>query len=124
MERQKLYECFITLDWRQQLGNLASTLATVSSQATVPKHDLLTNHLLREAALMIEWCAANVPKEFLLELAQMQKELLAWKQAFPIEQARDILSLYARHQSERLLQMAGLIEYSEKIDANSDFASV
>lgn len=110
MDRQKLYERFITLDWQQQLGNLASTLATVSVQATVPKHDQLTNHLLREAALMIEWCAANVPKEFLLELAGMQRELLAWRQVSPLEQARNILSLSARHQSDRLLQMAGLID--------------
>lgn len=29
MERQKLYERFTTLDWQQQLGNLASTLATI-----------------------------------------------------------------------------------------------
>ncbi|MFB2916856.1 MULTISPECIES: hypothetical protein [Aerosakkonema] len=124
MERQKLYERFINLDWQQQLGNLASTLATISSQAIVEKHDLLTNHLLREAALMIEWCATNVPKEFLLELAGIQRELLAWQKAFPVEQARNILSLYARNQSDRLLQMAGLIEPIESIDSHEKLANI
>ncbi|OKH30917.1 hypothetical protein NIES2119_30045 [[Phormidium ambiguum] IAM M-71] len=127
MERQKLYETFISLDWQRQLGNLASTLATISSQAMVEKHDLLTNHLLREAALMIEWCAANVPKECLLELAGIQRELLAWKKVFPIEQARNILSLSARNQSDRLLQIAGLIEPVEsnkRIELSSSLAEV
>ncbi|MBD2185562.1 hypothetical protein H6S82_00925 [Planktothrix sp. FACHB-1355] len=124
MERQKLYERFINLDWQQQLGNLASTLATISSRAIVEKHDLLTNHLLREAALMIEWCATNVPKEFLLELAGIQRELLAWQKVFPIEQARNILSLYTRNQSDRLLQMAGLIESIESLDSIEELANI
>ncbi|MFB2898276.1 hypothetical protein ACE1CI_35615 [Aerosakkonemataceae cyanobacterium BLCC-F50] len=124
MERQKLYKRFITLDWQQQLGNLASTLATLSQQSTNPKQDTLTIHLLREAALMIEWSASNVPQEFLLELAGMQRELLAWKKDFPIESARNILSLYARNQSDRLLQMSGLLEDNEKVELNSNFVSV
>lgn len=124
MERQKLYERFITLDWQQQLGNLASTLATLSQQSTNPQQDTLTNHLLREAALMIEWSASNVPQEFLLELAGMQRELLAWRKDFPIESARNILSLYARNQADRLLEMSGLLEDDEKADLNSNFVSV
>lgn len=124
MERQKLYERFITLDWQQQLGNLASTLATLSQQSTNPKQDSLTSHLLREAALMIEWSASNVPQGFLLELAGIQRELLAWRKDFPIESARNILSLYARNQSDRLLEMSGLLEDDEKVEPNSNFASV
>lgn len=109
MERQALYERFKTLDWQQQLGNLASTLATISTQSTIQAQDKLTSHLLREAALMIEWCAKNVPTDFHLELAAIQKECLAWIIAFPIESARNLLSIHARHQSERVLQMAGLL---------------
>ena len=107
MERQKLYERFITLDWQQQLGNLASTFVTLSQQSTNPKQDRLINHLLREAALMIEWSASNVPQEFLLELAGMQRELLAWRKDFPIESARNILSLYTRNRADCLLEMSG-----------------
>ncbi|MFB2880661.1 hypothetical protein [Floridanema aerugineum] len=124
MERQKLYERFTTLDWQQQLGNLASTLATISQQSINPKQDSLTNHLLREAALMIEWSASNVPQEFLLELAGMQRELLAWRKDFPIESARNILSLYARNRADCLLQMSGWLEDDEKVELNSDLASV
>jgi hypothetical protein len=109
MERQALYERFKTLDWQQQLGNLASTLATISTQSTIPKQDKLTSHLLREAALMIEWCAVGVPADFHLELAAIQKECLVWKRVFPVESARNLLSLHTRHQSERVLQMAGLL---------------
>ena len=79
MERQALYEQFKTLDWQQQLGNLASTLATISTQSTIPQSDALTSHLLREAALLIEWSAASVTQDFLWELAVMQRELMAWK---------------------------------------------
>jgi hypothetical protein len=109
MERQGLYERFKNLEWQQQLGNLASTLATVSTQSTIQQQDKLTCHLLREAALMIEWCAKDVPVDFHLELAAIQKECLAWRRAFPIETARSLLSIHARHQSERLLQIAGLL---------------
>lgn len=109
MERQALYERFKVLDWQHQLGNLASTLATVSAQSTIPSQDKLTSHLMREAALMIEWCAANAPENFLLELAAMQRELLAWKRVFPIEGVRNLLALHTRNQSDRILQMAGLL---------------
>lgn len=110
MKRQALYSRFKTLEWQQQLGNLASNLASVSKRATVPQHDVLTSLLLREAALMIEWSAVNIPNNYLLELAAIQRELLTWERIFPIEQARTVLALHTRHQSDRLLQMAGLLD--------------
>jgi hypothetical protein len=122
MERQALYERFKSLDWQHQLGNLASTLATVSTQSTIPNQDKLTSYLMREAALMIEWSAANVPENFLLELAAMQRELLAWKRAFPIEGIRNLLALHTRNQSDRLLQMAGLLP-NEDLSADSNQAT-
>jgi hypothetical protein len=102
-------ESYKTLTWQQQLGDLASTLNTIASCATNQEHDQLTRQLLREGAVMIEHCATNVPTEFHLELAAMQRELLTWQSDFPIEQARHILSLHTRNQSDRLLQMAGLL---------------
>ena len=42
MERKALYEKIKTQTWQQQLGNLASTLATISTQATIPQQDKLT----------------------------------------------------------------------------------
>ncbi|NER39783.1 MAG: hypothetical protein F6J93_38600 [Oscillatoria sp. SIO1A7] len=114
MERQALYERIKTLDWQQKLGNLASTLATISTQSTIPESDRLTSHLLREAALVIEWSAASVPQDFLWELAVMQRELMAWKKVFPVESARNLLALQARHKSDRVLQMSGLLSDGEE----------
>ncbi|MDF0555044.1 hypothetical protein [Kamptonema sp. UHCC 0994] len=109
MERQALYQSFKTLNWQQQLGNLASTIATISTQSMIPQHDKLTHHLLREAALLIEWCAFNVPPDLQLELALLQREIMAWHKIYPLEEARNLLSLQTRHQSERILQMSGLL---------------
>ena len=109
MDVKHLQARFEKLDWQQQLGNLASTLARVSSRASLPEHDRLVIDLLQEAALFIEWGAPRVPSTFLLELATMQKEVLAWKQVWPLEAARPLLTLYARNRSDRLLEMAELM---------------
>lgn len=108
MERQSLYERFKLLSWQQQIGNIASTLASISRYADSPAYDELTKLSLREAALAIDWCVPNVPQQFLLDLAMMHRELLAWWQVFPVE-PRSLLSLHTRHQSDRLLVMAGLM---------------
>ena len=108
MERQELYKKINDRTWQQQLGNLASTLATISTQVNIPQQDKLTVYLLREAALIIEWSAKNVPESFHPELAAIQKECLAWKKVFPLEATRNLLSIHTRHQSDRVLEMAGL----------------
>ena len=108
MERQSLYERFKTLSWQQQIGNIASTLANISRYVDSPSYDELTKLSLREAALAIDWCVPNVPQQFVLDLAMIHKELLAWWQVFPVE-PRSLLSLHTRHQSDRLLVMAGLM---------------
>jgi hypothetical protein len=118
MERQSLYERFKLLSWQQQIGNIASTLANISCYADSPTYDELTKLSLREAALAIDWCVPNVPQQFLLDLAMMHRELLAWWQVFPVE-PRSLLSLHTRHQSDRLLVMAGLM-----IGVDKDLQSV
>ena len=58
-------------------------------------------------------------------MAMMHRELLAWWQVFPVE-PRSLLSLHTRHQSDRLLVMAGLMigvdvdfnEYSDRQSIN------
>ena len=109
MDVRNLQARFEKLDWQQQLGNLASTLACVSSRASLPAYDRLVIDLLQEAALFIEWAAPRVPPAFLLELATMQKEILAWKRVWPLTAARPLLTLYARNRSDRLLEMAELM---------------
>lgn len=110
MERHSLYEKINQLTWPEQLGNLASTLSKISNQSTEPKLDKLTSYLLREAALIIEWSGKNVPSEFHLELAAIQKECLEWLQIFPVNEARLILSLSTRHYSQKVLQFSGLLD--------------
>jgi len=113
MDVEQLRERFATLDWPQQLGNLASTLARVSARASAPQYDTLVINLLREAALFIEWSAPHVPPAFRQELATMQREVLAWWRVWPVHPARALLVLHARNQSDRLLRMAGLIGPTE-----------
>lgn len=110
MERQALYEKYQALTWQQQLGNLASTLSNISKQCLISRHDQLTSKLLREAALMIEWSAPNVPAQYHYSLAAIQKECLKWQRNFPIEKAREILSFNARHHSETVLMMTNLLD--------------
>ena len=112
MGTESLQERFKRMDWRQQLGNLASTLARVSTRAASQAHDDLTVDLLQEAALFIEWGAQNAPENFLLELAAMQKEILTWRRTWPLSGARPLLAMFARNRSDRLLEMTGLLKPS------------
>ncbi len=111
---KSLRERYQKMSWQQQLGNMASTLARVSNNATVSEHDEVVSMCLREAACFIEWSSPNAPPELLLELAAMQRELLAWQRTWPIEAARPLLALHARSQSDRILQMAGFYDFAYK----------
>mgnify|MGYP001034639659 FL=1 len=102
-------ERFTHLDWPQQIGNLASTLARISSRASSPQYDELVGQLLREAALFIEWSAAHVPPALLLDLAPLQRELLLWRKLWPQTAPRELLALQARNYSDRLLRLANLV---------------
>lgn len=98
------------MSWQQQLGNMASTLARVANNVTISGHDEIVRMCLREAACFIEWSISAAPSEYMLELAAMQRELLTWQCRWPVEDAREILALHARNQSDRILQMAGFYD--------------
>ena len=108
MNKQTLRERYMQLGWPQQMGNLASTLARISTRAASSQYDALVADLLREAALFIEWSAKGVPQSLLLDLAPLQRELLLWYRVWPHETLRPLLSLQARHLSDRLLRLAQL----------------
>jgi len=110
--KQSLKEKYKKMGWQRQAGNLASTLARISNNATIPEHDKVVVDCLREAVCFIEWSGANAPLEFGLNLATMQRELSAWRQVWPVEEARHLLALHARNQSDRLLQMGGYYQTS------------
>jgi len=105
--KQSLRIRYTKMNWQQQLGNMASTLARVANNVMTPAHDEIVSTCLHEAACFIEWCAPTAPAEFLLELAAMQRELLTWHRLWPIEATRSLLALHARNQSDRILQIAG-----------------
>jgi hypothetical protein len=107
---QTLRERYQKMKWQHQLGNMASTLARIANNALVTEHDGTVKLCLREAACFIEWLSPQAPPELLLELAAMQRELLTWQQLWPLEKARGLLALQARHQSDRMLQIAGFYE--------------
>jgi hypothetical protein len=104
MAQKQLQERYQQLEWQQQIGNLASTLARISSRAASPKYDELVSNLLREAALFIEWSAPYVPEAMLLDLAPLQREMLVWQGIWPQDTLRPLLAVQARHMSDRLLR--------------------
>ena len=107
---QSLRTRYQKMSWQHQLGNMASTLARIANNVTISGHDEIVRMCLREAACFIEWSISVVPPEYRLELAAMQRELLTWQRQWPIEDARAILALHARNQSERILQIAGFYD--------------
>ncbi|MDI6793890.1 MAG: hypothetical protein QME81_13675 [bacterium] len=108
MEKKSLYERFIKCDWPRQVGNLASTLARLSSLSAKPDYDDISRNLLREAALLIEWCAPNVPENLQTDLAVMQRELCYWYNIPLQAEIRKLLSLRGRVMSDYLLHASGL----------------
>lgn len=111
---QSLRTRYQKMSWQHQLGNMASTLARISNNVTIAGHDEIVKMCLREAACFIEWSISAIPPEHRLELAAMQRELLTWQRKWPIEDARAILALHARNQSERILQMAGFYDLGDR----------
>ena len=114
MERQSLRDRYLRDDWPIRLGNLASTLARISSRAGDARYDAAIPDLLREGALFIEWGASHTPRHVVRELAPMQRELCLWRSLWPLEAARPLLALRARIMADRVLELSGLLEESEK----------
>ncbi|MDM8519280.1 hypothetical protein QUF64_04480 [Anaerolineales bacterium HSG6] len=112
MNLESLEKKFKKMTWQQQMGNLASTLGRVSNHAKSIESDQIVTNGLREAAHIIEWSVSDVPPEFAFELANIQRELSAWRRIWPVEGARHLLALHARNQSHRLLQMGGYYQTS------------
>jgi hypothetical protein len=109
MNRQKLRQRFLQDEWPRQVGNLAPTLARLSSRVKDARHDQIVVDLLREGALLIEWSAPNVPLELAAYMAAVQRELILWHRIWPDDAARSVLAYRARNISDRLLEAAGLV---------------
>jgi hypothetical protein len=107
MDRAKLRERYLQDEWPRQVGNLASTLTRLSARAHDARFDSIVSDLLHEGALLMEWCAPNVPLEVATELASMQRELVLWRRIWPNDGSRPLLAFRSREMAERLLDAAG-----------------
>jgi len=79
----------------------------LGSRATDARYDQIVAELLHEGALLMEWCAPNVPLDIAASLAAMQRELVLWRRIWPDDPARALLALRARQMSDQLLEVAG-----------------
>jgi hypothetical protein len=107
MDRDKLQKRYLQDEWPRQVGNLASTLARLSSRASDARFDPIVSDLLHEGTLLMEWCAPNAPLDIATELASMQRELVLWRRIWPNHASRPLLAFRAREMADRLLEAAG-----------------
>jgi hypothetical protein len=90
-----------------RMGNMASSLLRLSQWVKKRHRDEAIIDLMREIAWFLEWNGDLA----LAELADMQREICRWRRAWPVEQARPILSLRALQMSKRILELSGLPEH-------------
>ena len=107
MDRERHRERYLQDEWPRQLGNLASTLARLSSRTNDTRYDSFVADLLHEGTLLMEWCAPNIPLDVAADLAMMQRELILWRQVWPLDAARSLLAFRARQMADHLLEAAG-----------------
>jgi hypothetical protein len=101
-----MHERFIRDGSSVRLGNLASDLLRLHKWILMKHQDEAIVDLMREIAWLMEWSADLG----LAELADMQREICRWRRAWPVEQARHVLSLRASQMSNRILAWSGLLE--------------
>ena len=112
--RERIQERFLKDPLPVRLGGLAADLRRISSAArrtTGAEHVAL---MLEESQYFIEWSAKDMQPEAAEELVQIQVMLALWKRSWPIVQQnpaqRTLLSFQSRQWSDRVLQLAGLLE--------------
>jgi hypothetical protein len=110
MDRNKLRKRYLQDEWPIQVGNLASTLARLSSRAEDARYVQIVADLLREGTLLMEWCAPNVPIDLAADLAMMQRELVLWRRIWPDDAARPLLAFRTRQMADQLLEAGGFYE--------------
>jgi hypothetical protein len=110
--KEKLRERFLRDPLPRRLGGLAATLGRISSSARESSDPMTVTRLLEEAKYLIEWTAADVEPETAAELVSMQTLinlwLRAWDKASHHKEQRTLLSVQAKHWSDRALDFSGL----------------
>jgi hypothetical protein len=96
-----------------RLGNLASTLSRLSTEAAGTPSES-AKRAIEESLLFLEWASADFAPAIQPQLAQMQRDLAQWARRWESEPhedpLREELSRYARAQSDRVLEWSGLLD--------------
>jgi len=112
--KEKLRERFLRDPLPRRLGGLSATLGRISSSARESSDSTNVAHLLEEAKYLIEWTAADAEPEIAAELVSMQTLitlwLKAWDKASQNKNQRTLLSVQAKHWSDRALDFSGLLK--------------
>ena len=110
--KEKLRERFLRDPLPRRLGGLAATLGRISSSARESSDPLTVARLLEEAKYLIEWTAADTEPETAAEPIAMQRLislwLRAWQEAGQHRAQRILLSVQAKHWSDRAMDFSGL----------------
>lgn len=110
--KEKMRERFLRDPLPRRLGGLAATLGRISSSARESSDPANVTRLLQEAKYFIEWTAADAEPEMAAELVSMQRQiglwLKAWEKTNQLKEQRTLLSVHAKHWSDRALDFSGL----------------
>ena len=101
-----------------RLGGLASNLARIKSSVPNPINHDITIGVLDESKHFIEWTAAEADVDTAAELVELQLQLVRWQRTWatiwPDPIKRQEVSEIAKHWSDRVLEMSGLLDEEEK----------
>ena len=113
VNKEKLYQRFMRDPLERRLGNLASTLGKISSNARNSNTPNTVLDLLDEAKHLIEWTAADADSEIAAELVQTQRLITLWQKTWSTvykdKTQRILLATQAKEWSDKALQSSGLI---------------
>ena len=111
--KEKRRERFLRDSLPRRLGGLAATLGRISSVARKSSDPTNVTRLLEEAKYLIEWTAADAEPEVAAELVSMQTLInlwgKAWEKTNQNKEQRTLLSVQAKHWSDRALDFSGLL---------------
>jgi hypothetical protein len=112
--KEKLRDRFLRDPLSRRLGGLAATLGRVSSVARKSSDPVNVARLLEEAKYLIEWTAADTEPEIASELVSIQTQinlwLRVWEKTHQLREQRTLLSVHAKHWSNRVLDFSGLAQ--------------
>ena len=112
IDREKLRQRFLRDPLARRLGGLAATFGRISSSARKSSEPAIVVDLLDEARRMIEWTAGEAEPEAAAELVRIQTLLAVWQKAWETAsqnpQQRLLLSLQAKHWSDKVVDFSGL----------------